>query len=114
MLDVIEAGNLLNSVARAGRLLRDGLRPFMDRCEPMADVRGEGLFVSIEWVTDRKTCAPDPAGAAQVVEQLKARGFLTSNAGAYRNIVKLRPPLVFSEADAGQFLDAFEDVLAAG
>ncbi len=111
VLDVIEAENVLNQVTTVGQQLRDGLRPFMGRCEPMADVRGEGLFVSIEWVTDRRTRTPDAEGAIQVVEQLKARGFLTSNAGAYRNIIKLRPPLVFSEADAAQFLDAFEDVL---
>lgn len=111
VLDVIEAENLLAKVSSVGDWLRSALRPFMDQCEPMADVRGDGLFVSIEWVVDRTTRTPDVAGAVAVVEQLKARGFLTSNAGAYDNIVKLRPPLVFSQTHAEQFLDAFADVL---
>ena len=77
----------------------------------MADVRGDGLFVSVEWVKDRQNFEPDVEGAMQVVDGLKARGFLTSNAGAYRNAVKLRPPLVFSQENAEAFIEAFEDVL---
>jgi 4-aminobutyrate aminotransferase-like enzyme len=111
VLDVIESEQILENVSRIGDVLRHGLRPFMDRVEPMADVRGEGLFVSIEWVKDRESRAPDVDGALQVVDMLKQRGFLTSNAGAYDNIVKLRPPLVFTDADASAFLTAFEDVI---
>ena len=111
VLDVIESEQLLASVARVGRFLREALTPFMDRCDSMADVRGDGLFVSVEWVKDRQTREPDVQGALKIVDMLKTRGFLTSNAGAYRNIVKLRPPLVFAEENARAFVEAFEDVL---
>ena len=112
MLDVIVTEDVLASVSRVGDWLRDALRPFMTRCEPMADVRGDGLFVSIEWVKDRQSKAPDAAGAVRVVDALKQRGFLTSNAGAYGNVVKLRPPLVFPQQEAEAFVAAYEDVLA--
>ena len=67
--------------------------------------------MSIEWVKDRQGREPDVEGARKVVDLLKARGFLTSNAGAYRNIVKLRPPLVFGAEHADAFIDAFADTL---
>jgi 4-aminobutyrate aminotransferase and related aminotransferases len=43
-----------------------------------------------------------------VINRLKDRGFLTSNAGAYKNVVKIRPPLVFTQAHAEEFLVAFD------
>ncbi len=112
VLDVIESERLLESVGAVGDWLRAELANCKDRCEPMADVRGSGLFVALEWVKDRSSLTPDRHGAIRVVDKLKDRGFLTSNAGAYGNVVKLRPPLVFSQADAEEFMTAFEDVLA--
>lgn len=111
VLDVIESEQLLESVAAVGEWLRGELANFKDRCEPMADVRGSGLFVALEWVKDPTSLAPDRAGAIRVADALKDRGFLTSNAGAYGNVVKLRPPLVFSQHNAEEFMTAFEDVL---
>ena len=112
MLDVIESEGLLESVAAVGGWLRTELASCKDRCEPMADVRGSGLFVALEWVKNRTSLEPDRAGAIQIVDALKDRGFLTSNAGAYGNVVKLRPPLIFSQGNAEEFMTAFEDVLA--
>ncbi len=77
----------------------------------MADVRGSGLFVALEWVKDSEGLEPDREGAVRVVDNLKDRGFLTSNAGAYDNVLKIRPPLVFSKDDAEEFLNAFEQTL---
>ncbi len=112
VLDVIESEGLLESVAAVGGWLRTELASCKDRCEPMADVRGSGLFVALEWVKNRTSLEPDRAGAIQIVDALKDRGFLTSNAGAYGNVVKLRPPLIFSQGNAEEFMTAFEDVLA--
>ncbi len=111
VLDVIESEGLVESVASTGAWLRSQLSKLQDRCEAMADVRGRGLFVALEWVKDRDGRAPDREGAIRIVDKLKARGYLTSNAGAYGNVVKLRPPLVFSRVDAEAFMAAFEDVL---
>jgi 4-aminobutyrate aminotransferase-like enzyme len=48
-----------------------------------------------------------------IVDALKDRGFLTSNAGIFRNVLKFRPPLVFRQEHADAFLEAFDEVLAA-
>jgi 4-aminobutyrate aminotransferase-like enzyme len=61
--------------------------------------------------TDGKL-TPDSDRAIEVVNKLKDRGFLTSNAGAFRNVVKIRPPLVFAQRDADEFLTAFDATIA--
>ena len=79
----------------------------------MADVRGHGLFVAVEWVKDAASLEPDRVGAGEIVNALKDRGFLIGSAGAFGNVLKIRPPLVFSAADADAFLSAFEEVVAS-
>ena len=75
-------------------------------------VRQRGLFLGIEWVADRESRTPDTHGARAACEALKDRGFLTAPAGALHNQVKIRPPLVFDQAQADLFLEAFADVAA--
>ena len=74
-------------------------------------MRGHGLFIGVEMVKGN-ALEPDSDRAIEVVNKLKDRGFLTSNAGAFRNVVKIRPPLVFSQRDADEFLTAFDATLA--
>ena len=78
----------------------------------MGDVRGHGLFVGVELVEDPVTKAPDREGAANVVNALKDKGFLTASSGVHNNVVKMRPPLVLGAADADAFLAAFREVMA--
>ena len=110
VLDVIEGEGLCANAAEVGAVLMGGLKALRSRCEPMGDVRGHGLFLGVEWVKDRETKEPDRQGASRVVNAMKDRGFLIGAAGAFGNVVKLRPPLVFTPADAAAFLAAFEEV----
>ena len=89
----------------------------MERIDPdrrpwMTEIRGIGLFIGIEIVEPGDMLEPDADRAVDLVNRLKDAGFLTSNAGARRNVVKIRPPLVFSDANADEFLTAFDRVLA--
>ena len=76
-----------------------------------AEVRGHGLFLGLEWVKDKIANEPDRKGAIEVVNALKEKGCLASNAGAYGNIIKIRPPLVFQKSHADRFLSAFQDLI---
>lgn len=109
VLDVIETEGLRERVAEVGAYLREGLSGI--ECEAMGDVRGHGLFIGLDWVSDRRTKEPDSEGAKRLVNRLKHKGFLTSNAGALFNVVKLRPPLVFGRDHADLFLTAFEETV---
>ena len=94
-----------------GDWLVQALKVIQKNYEPMGDVRGLGLFIGIDWVKDRHTKQPDVSGAERIVNRLKDKGFLISNAGAYDNVLKLRPPLVFKHSDAKAFVTTFEETL---
>ena len=111
VLDVIESEGLRQNVVETGAHLRRGLEALQESCEPMAEVRGHGLFLGVEWVNDRGAKTADVGGVVAVVNRLKDKGFLTSNAGALRNVLKIRPPLCFGREHADAFLDAFGETL---
>jgi 4-aminobutyrate aminotransferase-like enzyme len=110
VLDVIERDGLAAKVASVGAALKAALAERAKTCRAIGDVRGHGLFIGVEMVKDG--LEPDAERAIQVVNALKDRGFLTSNAGAFRNVVKIRPPLVFDHPDAEEFLAAFDATIA--
>jgi 4-aminobutyrate aminotransferase-like enzyme len=78
----------------------------------IGDVRGAGLYIGAEIVTDRGSRAPDGRTAAALVNGLRERRVLISATGALGNTLKIRPPLVFSASDAARLLDSLESTLA--
>lgn len=111
VLDVIEDEGLIAAASEVGAGLKEALSERRAGRDWIGDVRGRGLFIAVEMVTDSATKQPDRARAVELVNRLKDRGYLTSNAGAYSNVVKIRPPLVLSADQARGFIDAFDDVL---
>ena len=112
VIDVIEREGLAESVAAVGAFLKAALGERKARFTSIADVRGHGLFVGVEIVKSDKERTPDSDRAVEVINRLKDKGFLTSNAGAYRNVVKIRPPLVYAKKHAEEFLGAFDETMA--
>ncbi len=111
VLDVIENEEILANVAEVGGYLRSELEGMQERYEPMAEVRGHGLFIGLGWVSDVAAKTPDREGAIQVVNHLKQKGFLIGHAGALGNVLKIRPPLVFKREHADFFLIAFAETM---
>lgn len=112
VLDEIENRDILRQSAAVGRYLRQALERIKIDHPVMGDVRGCGLFTGIEWVSEDQQA--DPNGAIAMANKLKEKGFLLSNAGALKNVLKVRPPLVFEQQHADQFLAAFTEILADG
>jgi len=108
VLDVIEREGLIVNARQVGAMLREGLARISATDPHLGDVRGCGLFIVVDVVTDRTSKTPDPERAAAFADRLMELGFLTAAAGAYKNLVKVRPPLVVSKGDATAFLEAFE------
>ncbi len=111
VLEVIESEGLRENAADVGGYMRRELKQLQAECEPMGDVRGYGLFIGLEWVSDRETRTSDREGAVRIANQLKDKGFLISNAGALGNVLKIRPPLVFQRTHADSFLTAFAETV---
>ena len=110
VIDEITDRGLVASVETIGSGLRTSLQNLQADEPRMGDVRGYGLFVGIDWVLPGTT-TPDVAGAAAMVEALKAKDMLLGKAGRHGNVLKVRPPLVFEQSHADLFLAAFTEVL---
>lgn len=107
VIDVIEEQDLTTSVTEIGSYLREQLRTIGNDCEAVAEVRGHGLFVGIEWVKDRGNKEPDPDGAEEIMNRLRRSGLLMGRSGQHGNVLKVRPPLVFEREHAELFLEGF-------
>jgi 4-aminobutyrate aminotransferase-like enzyme len=112
VLDVIERDGLAENVATVGAFLKAALAERKGRFASIADVRGHGLFIGVEIARADAARTPDADKAIAVINRLKDKGFLTSNAGAWRNVVKIRPPLVYRQSHAEAFLGAFDATMA--
>ena len=111
VLDVIENENLQQNALDVGRHIVDGLWNLAETHECIGDVRGIGLFLALELVTDRDERTPATELVAKVINDLRDRGVLTGSIGPDANILKLRCPLVLSKADADYMLGILGDVL---
>jgi len=111
VLDVMADEGLQARARRVGGYLLDGLRALMPRHALVGDVRGLGLFVGVELVRDRGTREPATEEAAHVANRMRDRGVLVSTDGPFRNVLKIKPPLVFGEADADQLVSTLDVVL---
>jgi 4-aminobutyrate aminotransferase-like enzyme len=111
VLDVIRDEELQQNTQEVGRYLLDGLRQLQRDYLLIGDVRGMGLFIGIEFVRDPETLEPADEEAAEIVEGMKDRGVLLSTDGPFHNVIKIKPPLVFSRADADFLLSNLNDVL---
>ena len=76
----------------------------------IGDVRGKGLFIAVEMISNYDM-TPASEAASSIVQQLKESGVLTNTIGPYSNILKLRPPMIFSRENSDYFLDRFDSIL---
>jgi 4-aminobutyrate aminotransferase-like enzyme len=111
VLDVIENEHLVANARVVGEALLAGCRQLQQRFAPIGDVRGIGLFVGVDFVTDRQSKTPNADLATYVVNSLREKRILISASGPGANVLKIRPPLPFSLGDAGVLLGALEDTL---
>jgi 4-aminobutyrate aminotransferase-like enzyme len=112
VLEVIEDEGLREHAAEVGGHLKRRLADLADRHPIVGDVRGLGLFLGVELVLDRETLAPAPEQARYVVARMKEHSILLSTDGPLRNVLKIKPPLPFSHADADHLAAALDRVLA--
>lgn len=112
VLDVMRDERLQERALRVGGHLIAGLKRLAERHPIVGDVRGSGLFLGVELVRDRGTLEPAGPEAAYVVDRLRDLGVLAGTDGSLHNVLKVRPPLCFSEADADLFVSALDEVLS--
>jgi 4-aminobutyrate aminotransferase-like enzyme/Ser/Thr protein kinase RdoA (MazF antagonist) len=110
VLDVIRNENLQENARRVGQYLLERLMPLKERSALVGDVRGLGLYLGVELVTDHDTLAPAADEAAYICNRMKDYGFLISTDGPLHNVLKFKPPIVFSRENAKDLVKALEKV----
>ena len=105
-IEVLRRDRLWERSERIGAALRQSLADLADFPQ-VGEVRGLGLFIGIELVTDDASRAPDPARASAIRKAAFERGVLVGIAGHADNVLKICPPLTIDE----RLLDAAVGVL---
>jgi 4-aminobutyrate aminotransferase-like enzyme len=112
VLDVIKIEKLIENADKVGQYIISGISEMAKRYEQIAEVRGAGLFVGVDIVRDSETKTPDGDATLRVVNHMRRRRVLISASGPRGSVLKIRPPLPFSTADADRLLENLEQVLA--
>jgi 4-aminobutyrate aminotransferase len=88
------------------------LRDMAERHPLIGDVRGVGLMIGLELVSDRQTKRPAPDAALDVRRICRERGVLVGVGGQFGNVVRVQPPLVITRDELAHGLDALDEALA--
>jgi len=111
VLEVIEQEGLMANARIVGDYLNGGFKKLAAKYPAIGNVRSAGLIVGVELVKDHASKEADGAAALAVVNGLRDRGILISTMGPYGSVLKIRPPLPFSIANAEQLLSETEAIL---
>uniref|UniRef100_A0A336KSD8 CSON014491 protein n=1 Tax=Culicoides sonorensis TaxID=179676 RepID=A0A336KSD8_CULSO len=110
VFDVFEKERLQLNALRTGIYIIKRLRKMKHHFNFIGDIRGEGLFVGVELIQDKKNRKPAKGMAIWVVNYMKNyHKTLISVDGPYENVLKFKPPLVFNVDDAKILLKALEE-----
>jgi 4-aminobutyrate aminotransferase-like enzyme len=112
VLDVIERERLQNRAMIVGQRLMAGLDRVKGRHPLVGDVRGMGLFVGVELVLDPQTLEPGPGEASYITERMKDEGILIGIDGPLHNVLKIKPPMAFSEENADFLVASLDEALS--
>jgi 4-aminobutyrate aminotransferase-like enzyme len=104
VLEVVQEENLQPHALQVGEHLLSGLNALNRRHEVIRDIRGSGFFLGVELAHE----------AGGVVNQMRERGILLGTEGPLHNVIKIRPPMPFSESDADQLVETLDEVLSRG
>ncbi len=113
VLDVVADEELQIHAAQVGKHLLQRLGELKDRHLLVGDVRGSGLFLGVELVTDRQSLQPAGREASLVANRMRDQGVLLGTDGPYHNVLKIRPPMPFTVQDAELLVQALDAALAA-
>ncbi|MDR3574072.1 MAG: acetyl ornithine aminotransferase family protein [Anaerolineaceae bacterium] len=107
-IDLIEK-NYLHNAATVGEYTIDALSEIMERHPTIGNVRGVGLMIGVEFVTDRLSKEPAVSLRDRIVELAFQRGLLTLGAG--KSAIRISPPLCISQSEVDEGLEVLEEAI---
>ena len=103
VLEVVQEEELQAHALAIGEHLLDGLKTIQQRHDIIRAIRGSGLFLGVELATE----------ATRIVNRMRDNHILIGTEGPLHNVLKIRPPMPFSQSDAEHFLTKLEKLLTA-
>jgi 4-aminobutyrate aminotransferase len=110
VLDYVLSHDLQGNAQRVGAILLDGLRALAAETPIVAEVRGRGLMLAVEFVRPGTT-EPDAAATLRVFDECRRNGLLVGKGGLYNNVIRMGPPLTLTEDEARTGLAALTDAI---
>lgn len=111
-LAVMRREKLPEQAAAKGAWLMPELKRLAAKHSAIGDVRGRGLMIGLELISDPASKTPAPELAARVQDKMLEQGYLIGVGGHYGNVLRLQPPLVISEDDLRRALSALDAALS--
>ncbi len=112
VLDVMEAEGLQRHALDTGTYLLAGLSDLKSEFPILGDVRGRGLFVGFELVSDPALRTPDAEAASYLANRAREEGVLLSTDGPDHNVIKIKPPLVFGRNECDRLTGLLRRLLS--
>ncbi|MEM4417783.1 MAG: aspartate aminotransferase family protein [Nitrososphaerota archaeon] len=109
VIEIFERDRIPERAAILGSMAERRLREMFEEYPLIGDVRGKGLMLAVELVTDRKSKKPAEEAARKTVEKARVRGLLLLKAGLHNNVVRLHPPITIDDETFSKGLDILED-----
>jgi 4-aminobutyrate aminotransferase len=109
-IELLERELIANS-AEVGAYLQEGLRKLAEKHQCIGDVRGLGMMIGVEFVTDRDSMKPDAALRDRVERESFNRGLIILGAGA--NTIRWSPPLILTRENVDVAVEIFDEAIAA-
>ena len=113
VLDVIDEDNLQANSKAMGARVKSGLEKLKASHRLIGDVRGMGLMLGLEIVSDRGTKAPGKTETAEVLEATRELGLLIGKGGLDGNILRIQPPMCITSDDVDFALDVFDQAFSS-
>ncbi|MBA6152893.1 aminotransferase class III-fold pyridoxal phosphate-dependent enzyme [Gelidibacter maritimus] len=110
VIRTVKRENLQENALKIGTFLKDELRKLAQEFPIIGDVRGQGLFLGIELVDADMN--PLAAQTDYLTDRMKDHGILMSTDGPDHNVLKIKPPIIFTKANAEELLFYLRKIFA--
>lgn len=111
VLNIIEEDHLQQNALEVGNYWKKCFRQLQETYPIIGHIRGSGLFLGVELIRNTQTLEPADIETTYIVERMKQKGFLLSTEGPFHNVLKMKPPIIFTRKHVDLFMVALENVL---